>query len=73
MDEMPSSEFRRCYATLLRSTRVTVNGHPIGVWHPLTAVADGVIGEDGLTPIERQTHRTAPSFSSRPFRPVPKP
>jgi hypothetical protein len=52
MDVLTSSEFRRRYAGLLRPTVVTANGHAIGEWHPLTPVARGVVGDDGLTPGE---------------------
>lgn len=31
---MPSSEFRRRYASLKEPTAVTVNNHIIGVWEP---------------------------------------
>ena len=65
MDEMPSTEFRRRYATLLRPTIVTVNGHPIGVWQPHVGPRDAPVPPDVTAAIGR-------SFSSRPFTPVPK-
>jgi hypothetical protein len=34
MKEMPSSEFRKQYATLREPIAVTVNGHRIGAWIP---------------------------------------
>lgn len=40
-DTLSSSEFRKRYATLKRRTVVSANGHPIGVWDPVTWV-DGV-------------------------------
>jgi len=70
MDEMASSEFRRRYASLLRPTVVTVNGHPIGVWQPHKGPQEdawrSALGTDPVPP-------ALGSFSSRPFTPVPKP
>jgi hypothetical protein len=34
MDALPSTEFRKRFARLAKPTVVTVNGHPIGSWHP---------------------------------------
>ena len=34
MDELSSTEFRKQYARLTETTRVTVNGHTIGAWIP---------------------------------------
>lgn len=34
MDELPSAAFRKVYAKLTAPTRVTVNGHVIGIWTP---------------------------------------
>lgn len=34
MDEMPSAEFRRRYASLKEPVKVTANGHAIGFWTP---------------------------------------
>ena len=36
MDTMTSSEFRKRYVGLTRPTVVTVNGHYLGVWNPIT-------------------------------------
>jgi hypothetical protein len=41
MDEMPSAEFRKQYAKLIKTVVVTVNGHAIGTWTPtLPALED---------------------------------
>ncbi len=39
MDGMPSSEFRRRYASLSEPVIVTVNGHAIGVYQPISTAA----------------------------------
>ena len=73
MDHMPSSEFRRRYASLLRPTIVTVNGHPIGVWQPHKGPnEDQWRGALGAEPVPPPVERAVGSFSSRPFTPVPK-
>lgn len=59
MDTLPSSEFRRRYATLTTRTVVTVNGHTIGVWLPVKVAEEG--RSEPKTPGQRP-----------PFTPVPK-
>ena len=34
MDKLPSSEFRKTFASLTKPVAVTANGHVIGAWHP---------------------------------------
>jgi hypothetical protein len=88
MDEMPSSEFRRRYATLTKPTTVTVNGHGIGEWHPYLSLKD--FTRDEAENVIRDRQRDAgyipgvfgrgpgtttfddPAFNSRPFTPAPK-
>jgi hypothetical protein len=36
MDELASTEFRKRYATLKEPVVVTVNGHAIGTWLPMS-------------------------------------
>jgi hypothetical protein len=68
MDTMPSAEFRKTYSKLIVPTKVTVNGHAIGMWIPTTPDVD----------LQRITESPAPApvevrgFNSRPFTPVPK-
>jgi hypothetical protein len=38
MNKLPSSEFRKTYASLTVPTEVTVNGHVIGEWRPLSPI-----------------------------------
>lgn len=65
MDEISSAEFRKRYAKLEAATRVTVNGHVIGVWTPSRPFTEGTIaiGQPG----DRDY------WPPRPFTPVPKP
>lgn len=67
---MPSSKFRKRYATLARTTLVTVNGHVIGRWTPI-GTTDEVIAypdESGEMTVRVERDR----FNTRPFTPVPK-
>jgi hypothetical protein len=41
MDELASTEFRKRYAALKEPVIVTVNGHPIGTWTPLSPTLVG--------------------------------
>jgi hypothetical protein len=78
MDEMPSSEFRRRYATLTEQTMVTVLGRAIGYWTPRNVE---VWREMDAQPGFRERMKigldqiaagdTVP-FNSRPFTPAPK-
>jgi hypothetical protein len=72
MDEMPSSEFRKHYATLSKPTVVTVSGHAIGIWQPIDLMKRILLpvdqgGISGLVELPFES-----TFSSRPFTPVPK-
>jgi hypothetical protein len=67
MNTLPSSEFRRRYASLNTDTLVTVSGHVIGKWTPMGR--DHVKIIDGEAFVERD-----PSYvTERPFTPAPKP
>ena len=73
MDSISSAVFRRTYATLTTPVVVTVNGHPIGTYQPISAAIDSryVAQErpgEPLTPPSVTGH----SFNSRPFSPAPK-
>ena len=63
MDELPSAEFRKQYARLTAPVVVTVNGHPIGVWQPATAmdpviaVSPTIRSESYAEPQRAQTQR----------------
>jgi hypothetical protein len=73
MDVLTSSEFRKRYASLLRPTIVTVNGHPIGVWEPNKGVHEGAWRQALDTEAVPPVHAAAVvGFNSRPFTPVPK-
>ena len=74
MDTMPSSEFRRRYATLTQPTIVTVNGHTIGRWMPGIPANDAVDvgGVPDMRPIGLRPVDLHPRFNSRGSRPVPK-
>ena len=76
MDEMPSSEFRRRYATLTEPTTVRALGRVIGRWIP----ADYVIAVEGdrvrleprgTEPISGYAS-VVPPYTRPPFTPVPK-
>jgi hypothetical protein len=71
MDTITSSEFRRRYASLTSPTIVTVNGHAIGTYQPISAAIDSRAAE-GIRPGEPHTPVGSSSFNSRPFTPVPK-
>lgn len=81
MDKIPSSQFRTTYASLKQPALVTVNGHIIGTWVPVTWRFHG----DAAIREEREAVQTLnanaqivdgpPSiagFNTRPFTPVPK-
>jgi hypothetical protein len=70
MDELPSAEFRRVYSKLTKPTVVTVNGHPIGTYQPISVAMDSR-ALDAIRPGEPKTPTTE-RFNTRPFMPVPK-
>lgn len=73
MDEMPSAEFRRTYARLMKPTMVTVNGHVIGQWSPIGRTEDVKLYPDGEVRVDRPREWVEePRFNSRGSRPVPK-
>lgn len=65
MDTLPSSEFRKTFGRLTKPTRVTVNGHFIGVWTPWET-AEAVNNQERLAWKDELVR-------SRPFTPAPKP
>jgi len=67
MDTISSAEFRKRYAKLTDHTEVTVNGHVIGRWTPISAAIDSR-SIDAIRPGEPAMQ----AFNSRPFTPVPK-
>jgi hypothetical protein len=69
MDTINSAQFRKQYHGLLRPTLVTVNGHPIGQWVPISTAIDSR-ALDAIRPGE-PTNADG-SFNTRPFTPVPK-
>ena len=71
MDELPSSEFRKVYAALKAPVIVTVNGHPIGTYQPISTAID-TRALDAIRPGEPPTP-SVERFNTRPFTPVPKP
>jgi hypothetical protein len=74
MDVLTSSEFRKCYATLAKSTRVTVNGHVIGQWTPIGTTSEVMSYPDGQGGYETRVERDPSRYASfTKFRPVPKP
>jgi hypothetical protein len=79
MDVLPSAEFRKRYASLTKPTKVTVNGHTIGVWTPggpnpdyndMPDVIDRMLL--GLPPQPRPPAAKSDRYNTRPFTPVPK-
>lgn len=68
MKTMPSTEFRKTYASITERVVVTVSGHPIGVWEPIAfteQLSRGPVFYDlGATPVKG---------AGKEFRPVPKP
>lgn len=80
MDKMPSTQFRKAYATLTEPTDVTVNGHTIGAWYPAVYLEkDKVYFPTGDGRIYREDGTkvgTVPvvegRFNSKPFTPAPK-
>jgi hypothetical protein len=69
MQKMPSSEFRKSYASLTERTLVTVNGHIIGVWTP----RDSILEQARLAGQEAAKAIRDMDLSARPIRPAPKP
>ena len=67
MDELSSTEFRKTFARLVRPTIVTVNGHPIGEWHPGRSLR--VTSPDSQTATVGSGEMTSAWSRSRP---VPK-
>ena len=83
MDILPSSEFRKTFASLTKPTSVTANGHTIGSWIPAGSTMTFETGKDDeIAFLKRQLADRAPvtptvgprggQFNSRPFTPVPK-
>jgi hypothetical protein len=75
MDNVPSATFRRTYAKLTTTTIVTVNGHPIGQWTPIstaidTRALDAIRPGEPTSTVELTTGLRP--YSTRPFTPVPK-
>ena len=76
MDTISSTEFRKRFASLERVTVVTVNGHVLGEWHPMTKrredyAASKQISDPTLSETMHQIARI--TDMSRPFTPAPKP
>ena len=73
MNEMPSSEFRRRYASLTERTTVTVNGHVIGVWDPTREAIFMAEQEDhALRTYSVMTDETVHTFAAdRPLQQPP--
>lgn len=72
MKSIASSEFRKTYPQLKESTTVTVNGHAIGTWTPVSAYAQSLPAPEkfidlGPTATPRDVEK---AYSE--FRPVPK-
>lgn len=76
MDEISSTEFRKRYASLREPVAVTVNGHRIGVWSPVTPWTALEADPDFNRRLEIGKAQLAAGqrvpFRSRPFTPVPK-
>ena len=70
MDELPSAQFRKVYASLTNPVVVTVNGHPIGRYVPIATMVDARAVEH-IRPGE-PPNPPPHQFSTRPFTPVPK-
>lgn len=79
MDVLTSAEFRKRYAKLTRTTRVTVNGHLIGEWTPMGLSAEIVGGQlEAVRDPERLRERTTYDSGEEygrfgTPRPAPKP
>ena len=72
---MPSSEFRKRYASLTDPTKVTVNGHVIGEWVPVTHSRYLTVQEarERIADVRRDAETVAAErYDQRPFTPVPK-
>lgn len=67
MDTLPSAQFRKVYATLTTPTRVTVNGHVIGTYTPISSAID-VRYVEAIRPGEPTSQPVSVSFN-----PAPKP
>ena len=77
MDTIPSSKFRKRYASLTTRTEVTVNGHVIGTWVPRAAIREewreALRADSSLNSRPVQDFlETEERFNTRPFTPVPK-
>jgi len=77
MDELPSAQFRKVYATLKSPVVVTVNGHAIGTYQPIMSMID-VRAIEATRPGEPRAPTatiSGPAVTRNPyreFRPVPK-
>jgi len=65
---MSSSEFRKRFARLTETTRVTANGHVIGIWMPPTPYVTVEEVKRDMLAVQSESLRP---FAE--FRPVPKP
>ena len=55
MKAIPSSTFRRTYATLTEPVAVTVHGHVIGTWEPVKrALSKGSRGDTDAVHLSRR-------------------
>jgi hypothetical protein len=76
MDTMPSSEFRKRYASLTQPVAVTVNGHVVGEWVPVASSRYVTVQEAkaAIAAVRQDADAVlAGRYDSRPFTPVPKP
>jgi len=74
MDTISSTEFRKRFASLERVTVVTVNGHVLGEWHPMTKRREDYAASKQISDLPETMHQIARiTDMSRPFTPVPKP
>lgn len=71
MDTMPSSKFRKRYATLPQDTLVTVNGHVIGKWMPM-GPPEHVSLVEGKPFVDRPASYVDERYDQRPVTAVPK-
>ena len=62
MDKLPSSEFRKTFASLTKPVAVTANGHVIGAWHP------GVI-DPSLQDLTDEVKHLKAELAKRPIPP----
>lgn len=74
MDALPSTEFRKRYASLTEPTAVTVNGHTIGVWTPgipwkmvMQGIAEAT--KPGVD-LEEEVRHLKAELAKRPHEPI---